>query len=63
MKVADVCVTTCAYGVCTKSMNDPYGCGGCCACLGPCVVAWEDDQSLRANPTADDGDTIIRSTN
>lgn len=51
------CRDRCAYGTCGgPSMGDPYGCGGCCGCLGGCPVedverpggapyVWEGDQA------------------
>jgi len=42
--VAPECSDHCAYGVC----SGPELCGGCCRCLGPCVVAWERSQPAAA---------------
>lgn len=33
----------CAYGMCNGS--GAYGCGGCCGCLGGCLVAYENEQT------------------
>lgn len=35
------CTEKCAYGECSapRSMS---GCGGCCGCLGPCIVDYKD---------------------
>jgi hypothetical protein len=27
----------CAYGTCVPDWCDPYGCGGCCKCMGGCI--------------------------
>lgn len=35
------CKAECVYGTCRKTMSDPYGCGGCCACLGGCHAEYE----------------------
>lgn len=38
------CAERCAYGACTPNLSDPYGCGGCCSCLGGCQVEHENRQ-------------------
>lgn len=46
--VAAACTEQCVYGVCRKTMADPYGCGGCCNCLSSCQVEYEqriDDEA------------------
>jgi MinD superfamily P-loop ATPase len=44
------CQQACVYGTCRKTMDDPYGCGGCCSCLGNCMVAWELEQERLSYP-------------
>jgi hypothetical protein len=40
------CKTACAYGTCGgPSWGDPYGCGGCCYCMGGCRVEYELEQA------------------
>lgn len=41
------CPGACHYGTCTKTWSDPYGCGGCCSCLGGCQATYEDKQVRR----------------
>ena len=40
-----LCAERCVYGTCRKTMADPYGCGGCCACLGGCQIAHERESA------------------
>lgn len=46
--LAEECRTRCAYGTCRDAGRNggPYGCGGCCGCLGGCQVAYESTQPL-----------------
>ena len=34
------CRAACAYGTC-NALGSFVGCGGCCGCLGGCLVAYE----------------------
>ena len=38
-----MCAERCAYGACGDpgKYRGPYGCGGCCDCLGGCQAAYE----------------------
>lgn len=41
------CPGECDYGACTgPGWSDPYGCGGCCRCMGGCRLEWEVEQAL-----------------
>jgi hypothetical protein len=41
------CKTACAYGACGEGGRTagPYGCGGCCRCLGGCQVEYESREA------------------
>jgi len=40
--IADECSETClSYPDSYCDLSTPYGCEGCCRCLGGCKVAWE----------------------
>lgn len=43
------CPGLCAYGACGeggRSFDAPYGCGGCCRCLGGCHLEWDVEQAM-----------------
>ena len=43
------CPGVCAYGSCTdpgQHFPAPYGCGGCCRCMGGCRLEWEVEQAM-----------------
>lgn len=40
------CPSECAYGACAPSWSDPYGCGGCCRCLGGCHLEYDVEQAM-----------------
>lgn len=39
------CPGRCLVGECRRSSGDPYGCGGCCSCLGGCFALYEQGQT------------------
>lgn len=42
------CPGRCAYGACGDPgiSRGPYGCGGCCLCMGGCRLEYEVEQAL-----------------
>lgn len=45
-----VCAQECHYGTCSEG---PYGCAGCCRCLGPCAVTELKRQGLPVHDAPD----------
>lgn len=41
-RISDDCKDECQQGTCRPSWGDPYGCGGCCGCLGGCYAGWSE---------------------
>ena len=42
------CPGLCEYGACGDPggpSRGPYGCGGCCRCMGGCQLEWEVEQA------------------
>jgi hypothetical protein len=37
-RISEDCKQECQQGTCVKTWGDPYGCGGCCKCLGGCYA-------------------------
>lgn len=44
----EYCKTGCEYGACGDPgiYAGPYGCGGCCRCLGGCQVQYELEHAM-----------------
>lgn len=42
----------CEYGTCGGA---PEWCGGCCGCLGGCIVAWEEELIRQHRKVSDRG--------
>jgi hypothetical protein len=57
------CEDKCAYGMCSDEgrVAEPYGCGGCCGCLGGCQVTYEEEEAERfaREHIEDDLDAIL----
>lgn len=42
-RISESCKTECQQGECAWPKTHS-GCGGCCGCLGPCVLGWQEQE-------------------